>query len=254
MYFEECYSIADAKSSPLLHKEKNSNIYQVKDIPKLMDSNPNYLFHLAKREEFLDWRGNFKEVLHDMPDISKYCLWKISIDTIIKGYIEVKTSSRLDVEWDRINIIKSSSLYCEPIPIPIKKQWNVYQLSKYIPIEFQSQFPKPSVTIKGKTVTDSEDEIMAENDSDDDDDADDGNFQEEKEDIAATIAKVVQDNKLSATFDLFQKLTLNTKEILEQLQKDKDIPFESYPKKPQSNIYFLVVINFYREIKKEFFT
>jgi len=74
MYFEECYSIADAKSSPLLHKEKNSNIYQVKDIPKLMDSNPNYLFHLAKREEFLDWRGNLLNGKYQLIQLLKVIL------------------------------------------------------------------------------------------------------------------------------------------------------------------------------------
>jgi len=58
-------SIADAKSSPLLHKEKDSDIFEVADIPKLMESNPDYLFHMPKGQEFLNWRGNLKPVFHD---------------------------------------------------------------------------------------------------------------------------------------------------------------------------------------------
>lgn len=69
-----------------------------------MESNPDYLFHMPKGQEFLNWRGNLKPVFHDMPNIATYCLWKISIETVLEGYIEVKTASNLDAEWIKIRV------------------------------------------------------------------------------------------------------------------------------------------------------
>jgi len=151
---------------------------------------------------------------------------------VLEGNIEVKTASNLDAEWIKINIIKSDNirkyfaenkpvtLYSEPIPIPLKKQWDAYHLAQYVPEEFRKQFPKPATSINGAPVTD-DIEILSEDDENDDDD-------DEHDNLATTLENIVLDNKKSAVLDMFKGMHSSQQELV-ALIKAKDIPFTTLP-------------------------